>query len=67
MGRHAQKYDISEDDRLCLKRLLRVGIMPENIAVRAKIMLLSSSGMSVDEVKNKLETSKNTVYCWRKR
>ncbi len=67
MGRHAQKYEISEDDRLCLKRLLRAGTTPQNIAFRAKIILLSSSGMSADEVKNKLETSKNTVYCWRKR
>ena len=58
---------MTKEQKKTLKAWARAGTTPQRVALRAKICLLISEGMSHNEVAKKLKTSRPTVLLWRKR
>ncbi len=67
MAKTHEQYTISTDESEILERVIRSPKTPQSLACRARIILLSSSGLTVDEVADQLQISRYTVYRWRKR
>jgi transposase len=58
---------VTPTDREELQRWLRAGTTRQSLATRAKIVLLSSEGMSGAAIAKKLNVTRPTVYKWRSR
>ncbi|MDQ5988679.1 MAG: IS630 family transposase ISPpu2 [Syntrophus sp. SKADARSKE-3] len=67
MGRPHENYEISDSDRNPLEALIRSPKTPQSLALRARIILLSSSGETVEAVAASTGTTNRSVYKWRKR
>lgn len=67
MARPQQNISLAEADRLALEALLRSHKTPQSRALRARIILKSGAGESVESIAAALVTSSNSVYKWRKR
>ena len=67
MARTYEKYTITEEQRQGLESLLRSPKTAQGLALRARIVLLTSMGKTVEEVSSQLETTLRTIYRWRKR
>jgi len=65
MARTHEKYTITEEQLLALESLLRAPNTAQGLALRAKIVLLTASGKTAEEVATKLETTIRRVYRWR--
>lgn len=63
----AAPLTVAPADREELQRWLRAGTTRQNLATRARIVLLSSEGLSIDAIALKLTISRPTVYKWRGR
>jgi putative transposase len=58
---------LSESERDELRSITRSRSMPQSLATRARIVLLSADGESNTDIAERLELSKPTVGIWRKR
>ena len=58
---------LSEADRLALEKLLRRSSTPQQIALRAKIILRSASGEGYGKISRALSISLDTSRLWRRR
>lgn len=67
MARTHEIYEITAEDLKALEALLRSPKTAQSIALRARIVLLSGTGQTVDEVADSLGTSTRAVYKWRNR
>ena len=67
MARPQENILLAEADRLALEALLRSHKTPQSRALRARIILKSGAGESVESIAASLGTSANSVYKWRKR
>lgn len=67
MARIHEKYTISDDQRQELESLLRSPKTAQSLASRAKIILLTASGKTAEEVVTELQTTLRKIYRWRKR
>lgn len=67
MGRPHEKYELTAADRQTLEALLRSPKTAQSLVSRARIVLLSGAGQTVEEVADSLGTSKLVVYKWRNR
>lgn len=67
MARPQENILLAEVDRLALEALLRSHKTPQSRALRARIILKSGAGESVESIACSLGTSANSVYKWRKR
>lgn len=67
MARPAAVFHLNVADVDILQDWLNKGTLPQNIAVRSKILLLLNSGMTPKQVSEQLEVSAPIVFKWRKR
>ena len=67
MGCRAANIDLSEEERAGLGRLVRALSTPQQLALRARIILLASDGVGIEETAERLGVWRKTVSCWRKR
>lgn len=67
MARTHEKYELTEENRQTLEALLRSPKTAQSLVLRARVVLLSGAGKTVDEVAVLLETSPRAVYKWRNR
>jgi len=67
MGRPLALLTLSESERDELRSITRSRSMPQSLATRARIVLLSADGESNTDIAERLGLSKPTVGIWRKR
>ena len=67
MARTHETYELSATDQKLLEALLRSHKTPQSLALRAKIILLSSAGQTVDAIAAAMGTTTASVYKWRRR
>ena len=58
---------LSDDERRALEGLRRAPTTPQQVALRARMMLLSDDGVGVREIARRLGVWPKTVRRWRKR
>ncbi len=66
-GRPLQPLNLSDDVRAQLESMVRSRTLPVALARRARIILMSDSGLSNQQIGHRLEVSGNTVGKWRRR
>ena len=67
MARIHEKYTITEEQGQELESLLRSPKTAQDLAFRAKIILLTASGTTAEDLVAELGTTLRTIYRWRKR
>ena len=67
MGRRAEKIILTVKERGDLEGLIRTHSTPQQLALRARIILLAADDLSVGETADRLEVWRKTVSEWRKR
>lgn len=67
MARPQEHIELADADRLALEALLRSHKTPQSRALRARIILKSGAGESVDTIAASLGASTKSVYKWRNR
>jgi putative transposase len=67
VGRPLTPLTLSESERNELLSITRSRSMPQSLATRARIVLLSADGVSNTDIAEQLGLSKPTVGIWRKR
>jgi len=67
MARKHLNFELKSTDRQSLEALLRSPKTPQSLVLRARIVLLSGSGQTVESVAASLGSSANTVYKWLNR
>jgi transposase len=67
MARTHEVYEISVPDREQLNGLLRSPKTPQSLALRARIILLSAEGKTVEAVSLETAVSSRSIYKWRRR
>lgn len=67
MARTHEIYEISVTDREQLDTLLRSPKTPQSLAQRAKIIVLSAQGKTVEAVSEETGVSSRSIYKWRRR
>lgn len=67
MGRRAAKIILSLAERSELEGLLRTRSTPQQLALRARMIVLAADGLSVTETAQRLGVWRKTVSEWRKR
>ncbi len=63
----SRQVAVNDDDRRVLEQLARAPSTPQNVALRARIVLLSSEGRSTGSIVKALGTTYPTVTLWRNR
>jgi len=67
MPRRAPVIELSAMERRELERLTRGGTTPQQMAMRARLVLLAADGRSNQEIQAALGVTKNVVTVWRTR
>lgn len=67
MGYEAAVLELTKEDRETLEAWLRAPTIPQEMALRAKILLASAAGEAVRPLAARLEVSVPTVCLWRAR
>jgi transposase len=67
MGKKIRRIELSTSENQQLMQIVNKRTSPQQMVLRAKIILMTSEGLSVDEIMNKLQTTKVTVSKWKKR
>lgn len=67
MARTHENFKLTTEDRQALEVLIRSPNMAQCLVLRARIVLLSDTGQTVEEVAALLGTSTRSVYKWRNR
>lgn len=66
-GPAALAIAMTERQKKLLKQLSKEHNTPQQIALRARVLLLASEGISNSQIKRVLKIARNTVITWRKR
>jgi transposase len=66
-GRKPKPFELVDEDRTRLRRLVEAPTVDNRVAVRARILLWSGDGMAGREVARRLEVSSATVSKWKDR
>lgn len=66
MGRRAERIILSEAERRELECVVRTHSVSQQLALRARIILLAADGLSVSETAERLGIWRKTVSKWRK-
>ena len=67
MGCRAANIDLIEEERAGLGRLVRTLSTLQQLALWARVILLASDGVGIEETAERLGVWHKTVSCWRKR
>jgi putative transposase len=66
-GRSPLQIELSEQERQALETLVRRHNTPQQIAVRARVVLAAAEGLSNREIAEQLGLHRDTVRLWRQR
>jgi transposase len=66
MARSAVLVDVTSSERAALERLIRAASTPQQIALRARIVLLAADGVAGRQIAKALGVSEPTVGLWRR-
>ena len=61
MGRRAARIELSEEERDGLERLIRASLTPQQLAMRARIVLLLGEGLGIEGTADRLGIWRKTV------
>jgi len=67
MGKQIRQIQLTNYEHEQLKKIINKRTNPQQIVMRAKIIVMTSDGISVDEIMNKLQTTKVTISKWKRR
>lgn len=67
MGKQIRRIQLTDHERSDLEQIVNKRTSPQQMVLRSKIILLTAQGHAVDDIMNKLETSKLTISKWKKR
>ena len=67
MARPHKQIHVPDEDRRHLEALVRASTTPQRQVVRARVVLMSDDGKTVDEIVDDLGMVRSTVYRWRTR
>ena len=67
MSKQICHIQLDDTEQSCLKKIINKRTSPQQMVLRARIILMTSQGCSVDEIMDKLETTKMTISKWKKR
>lgn len=65
-GRPPPAVPVSPDERQQLERLIASGKTPQQLALRARIVLALATGLNAPEVAHRLNSTRTTVRLWRR-
>ncbi len=65
--RTSKRIDLSDRNRVQLNQVVRNGNMPQKVALRARIVLLSADGIPTGEIMRQFGTTTPTISRWRDR
>ena len=67
MWTSAQALSVSPEQRQILERWIRAPSTPQNIALRARLILMAGAGAANNRIADGLGISRSTVILWRER
>jgi transposase len=67
MARKHEVFELSDTAKKDLEALLRSPKTPQSLALRARMILLTAEGSTVDAVAEAIKTTVRSVYKWRRR
>ena len=67
MGKKIRQIELNPSEHEQLTKILTKRTSPQQMVLRAKIILMTSEGLPVEEIMNRLQTTKVTVSKWKKR
>src|SRR5271169_790131 len=67
MPRPAAPFALTPADLVTLKSWLRMGTLTQNLAQRARILLLLSDGLTPKAIAERMQLSASVIFKWRKR
>jgi transposase len=67
MGKQIKIIQLNKTEKEILEKITNKRTSPQQMVLRAKIILMTSTGFSVDETVTKLQTTKVTISKWKKR
>lgn len=67
MGKQIKSIQLNETEKESLEKIINKRTSPQQMVLRAKIIILTSEEFSVTEIMNQLQTTKVTVSKWKKR
>jgi transposase len=67
MSKQIQHIELDAPDKEHFEKIINKRTSPQQMALRAKIILLTSEGVSAGEIAKMLNTSKVTISKWKKR
>ncbi len=66
-GPPAPRIELTPDERLGLEALVRRQTAPQQVAVRARMVLLAADGLNTSQIARTLDLEADTVRLWRQR
>ena len=67
MARPAAPFALTSSDLVTLQSWLRMGSLAQNLAQRARILLLLADGLTPNTVAEQMQVSASVIFKWRKR
>src|SRR4030042_1197874 len=67
MGKQIRSIALAPHQKERLEKIVNKRTNPQQTVFRAKIILLTAQGLSVDEIMKRLDTTRVTVSKWKKR
>lgn len=67
MGKQIKQIALNEFEKTSLETIINKRTSPQQMVLRAKIIIMTSEGFSVTEIMNQLQTTKVTISKWKKR
>lgn len=67
MARPAAPFALTPSDLVTLQSWLRMGSLAQNLAQRARILLLLADGLTPNTVAEQMQVSASVIFKWRKR
>lgn len=67
MGKQIRSIQLTETEKSELEAIVNKRTSPQQMVLRAKIIILTADGLSTDEIMSRLETTKVTISKWKKR
>ncbi len=67
MGKQIRYIQLSSLEQERLERIVRKRTSPQQLVLRAKVILMTAQGVSADTIARELHTTKVTISKWKKR
>lgn len=67
MGNHITSIDLNDEMKKKLQEVVNKRSSPQQMVIRAQIILMTHEQQSVSEIRTELKVSKNVIAKWRKR